>query len=334
MKAKSFIVCLCLVALSFGLKAQSKKVVKQYNYLINQAELAICDDNLSLANDIYLQAFTIKKPLARELRTAFWVAVQTQNNARILQIAKQRIELGGEELNESYRNSSPNFDTTIYIKLTDLEKNTPKIYDTKFDTILEKMMERDQVYRRHCEKDARQDSLDEENRKLIRQLYREYPDFNEYVAGLYYTSFLHAVLLSSVQTGHYEMQPLLKKKVIAGVFPADDYIELEAHSSIDKPRKHEVTYGPFAYYIQNTFFVELPENVKQANRNRAKLGMAETVEDAAKKYVWEHSKSSYLLRGHKDIFCFGDEEDAAEIEKTKKEIDEEHAKGDFHRMYY
>lgn len=335
MKAKSFIVCLGIMALSFGLQAQSKKVVKQYNYLINQAELAVCDGDMSLASDFYARAFAIKKPLAKELRTAYWVAIQTQNNDRILQIAKRCIELGREELNETYRELSPDFDTAIYIQLTDLEKNTPKIYNTEFDTILKKMLERDQLHRQPCEKDARQDSLDEENRELIRQFYREYPDFNEYVAGFHYMSFLHTILLHSVQTGHYEMQPLLKKKVIAGIFPADEYIELEAHGSIDKPRKHWVTYSPNVYYILNTFFVELPEDIEQANRNRAKLGLAETAEDAAKKCTWEHLKDAYWLRGHKDIFCFGDEEEeAAEVAKMKKEIDAEHAVGDFHRRYY
>lgn len=51
---------LCLVALSFGLKALSKKDVRQYYYWVNEAELAICDSNYAYANECYDKAFSIR----------------------------------------------------------------------------------------------------------------------------------------------------------------------------------------------------------------------------------------------------------------------------------
>ena len=127
--------------------AQSRKDVRQYYYWVNQAELSICDDNLLVADSLYTTAFSIKKPLAREMRTAYWVAVQTENNEIILQIAKCRIELGDEGLANSYQYMSPHFDTVVYQQLLDIEAQTIKTYCVKFDTILEHIIERDQRYR-------------------------------------------------------------------------------------------------------------------------------------------------------------------------------------------
>ena len=318
--------------------AQSRKQVQEYYYWINQAELAICDDNLQLADSLYTRAFSIKEPLAREMRTAYWVAVQTENHEKILQIAKCRIELGDEGLANSYQYMSPHFDTVVYQQLLDIEAQTIKTYCVKFDTILEHINERDQRYRMQgMGRSPEQFALDDENRKLIKQLYREYPDFNEYMAGFYYMGMLGVVLLHAVQTDHYDLQPLLRKKVMAGIFPADKYMEFEAWWEDVHPGK-EHHYGSGLnniYYIGNTLFVEQPENLKQINKNRMKLGLSETWQDAVKKRVWECEHNTYYITGSRQSRIYGDEEDdAAEVARLKQEIDAEHAAGDFHRMYY
>lgn len=336
MKKILFTVLLCSVLCV--LSAQSRKQVQQYYYWINQAELAICDDNLQLADSLYTRAFSIKEPLAREIRTAFWVAIQTENNEKILQIAKCRIELGDEGLAYSYQHSTQKFDSATYKQLLFLEENTPKTYHTEFDTILENLIERDQRYRMQgMGRSPEQFALDDENRKLIKQFYREYPDFNEYVAGFYYMGMLGVVLLHAVQTDHYDLQPLLRKKVMAGIFPAENYMEFEAWWEDVHPGK-EHQYGSELnniYYIGNTLFVEQPDNLKQIDKNRKKLGLAETWQDAVKKRVWECEHNTYYITGSRQSRIYGDEEDdAAEAAKMKREIDAEHAAGDFHRMYY
>ena len=331
MKKILFTVLLCSV-LCF-LSAQSRKQVQEYYYWINQAELAICDDNLQLADSLYTRAFSIKEPLAREMRTAYWVAVQTENHEKILQIAKCRIELGDEGLAYSYQHSTQKFDSATYKQLLFLEENTPKTYHTEFDTILENLIERDQRYRTQgMGRSPEQFALDDENRKLIKQFYREYPDFNEYVAGFYYMGMLGVVLLHAVQTDHYDLQPLLRKKVMAGIFPAENYMEFEScwgdmHSS----KEHHYGSGlNNIYYIGNTLFVEQPDNLKQIDKNREKLGLAETWQDAVKKCVWECEHNTYYITGSRQSRIYGDEEDdAAEADKMKQEIDAEHAKGDF-----
>jgi hypothetical protein len=336
MKKILFTILLCLVF--YALSAQSRKQVRQYYYWINQAELAICNDNLQLADSLYTRAFSIKKPLAREMRTAFWVAIQTGNHEKILQIAKCRIELGDEGLANSYQYMSPHFDTVVYQQLLDIEAQTIKTYCVKFDTILEHIIERDQRYRiQGMGRSPEQFALDDENRKLIKQFYHEYPDFSEYVAGFYYMEMLGVVLLHAVQTGHYDLQPLLRKKVMAGIFPADNYMEFEAWWEDVHPGK-EHHYGSELnniYYIGNTLFVEQPDNLKQIDKNREKLGLAETWQDAVKKRVWECEHNTYFITGSRQSRIFGDEEDdAAEVARLKQEIDAEHAAGDFHRMYY
>ena len=318
--------------------AQSRKDVRQYYYWVNQAELSICDDNLLVADSLYTTAFSIKKPLAREMRTAYWVAVQTENNEIILQIAKCRIELGDEGLANSYQYMSPHFDTVVYQQLLDIEAQTIKTYCVKFDTILEHIIERDQRYRiQGMGRSPEQFALDDENRKLIKQFYHEYPDFNEYMAGFYYMGMLGVVLLHAVQTDHYDLQPLLRKKVMAGIFPADKYMEFEAWWEDVHPGK-EHHYGSGLnniYYIGNTLFVEQPDNLKQIDKNREKLGLAETWQDAVKKRVWECEHNTSFITGSRQSRIFGDEEDdAAEVARLKQEIDAEHAAGDFHRMYY
>lgn len=125
MKKILFTILLCSVF--FTLSAQSRKQVQEYYYWVNQAELAICDDNLQLADSLYTRAFSIKEPLAREMRTAYWVAVQTENNEIILQIAKCRIELGDEGLANSYQYMSPHFDTVVYQQLLDIEAQRLKL---------------------------------------------------------------------------------------------------------------------------------------------------------------------------------------------------------------
>ena len=336
MKKILFTILLCSVF--FTLSAQSRKQVQEYYYWVNQAELAICDDNLQLADSLYTRAFSIKEPLAREMRTAYWVAVQTENNEIILQIAKCRIELGDEGLANSYQYMSPHFDTVVYQQLLDIEAQTIKTYCVKFDTILEHIIERDQRYRiQGMGRSPEQFALDDENRKLIKQFYREYPDFNEYVAGFYYMGMLGVVLLHAVQTDHYDLQPLLRKKVMAGIFPAEKYMEFEAWWEDVHPGK-EHHYGSGLnniYYIGNTLFVEQPDNLKQIDKNRKKLGLAETWQDAVKKRVWECEHNTYYITGSRQSRIYGDEEDdAAEAAKMEREIDAEHAKGDFNRMYY
>ena len=330
----TILLCLALCVLS----AQSRKQVRQYYYWINQAELAICDDNLQLADSLYTRAFSIKKPLAREMRTAYWVAVQTENNEKILQIAKCRIELGDEGLANSYQYLARKFDSATYKQLLFIEENTPQTYHTEFDTILENLIERDQRYRiQGMGRSPEQFALDDENRKLIKQFYHEYPDFNEYMAGFYYMGMLGVVLLHAVQTDHYDLQPLLRKKVMAGIFPADKYMEFEAWWEDVHPGK-EHHYGSGLnniHYIGNTLFVEQPDNLKQIDKNREKLGLAETWQDAVKKRVWECEHNTSFITGSRQSRIFGDEEDdAAEVARLKQEIDAEHAAGDFHRMYY
>ena len=67
MKPKNLFITLMAVLLAVSAAAQNRKQVRQYYYWINQAELAICDDNLQLADSLYTRAFSIKKPLARLL---------------------------------------------------------------------------------------------------------------------------------------------------------------------------------------------------------------------------------------------------------------------------
>ena len=338
MRTRFFVTFICFFVFLFTLQAQSKKNIRQYYYWINQAELAICDSNLLMADSLYTRAFSIKKPLAREMRTAFWVAIQTGNDERILQIAKQRIELGGEGLANSYQYLARKFDSATYKQLLFIEENTPQTYHTEFDTILGNLIERDQRYRiQGMGRSPEQFALDDENRKLIKQFYHEYPDFNEYMAGFYYMGMLGVVLLHAVQTDHYDLQPLLRKKVMAGIFPADKYMEFEAWWEDVHPGK-EHHYGNGLnniYYIGNTLFVEQPDNLKQIDKNREKLGLAETWQDAVKKRVWECEHNTSFITGSRQSRIFGDEEDdAAEAAKMKREIDAEHAAGDFHRMYY
>ncbi|MCQ2280367.1 MAG: hypothetical protein MJZ49_06155, partial [Bacteroidales bacterium] len=136
---KKTVLLILFFAVSVSVLAQSKSM-KNYYYWINQAELAICDSNLMAADSLFTTAFSIKKPLAREIRTAFWVTIQTENNEKILQITKQRIQLGDEGVVDSYQYMAQKFDSATYKQLLLIEENTLKTYHTEFDTILENLI--------------------------------------------------------------------------------------------------------------------------------------------------------------------------------------------------
>lgn len=71
-----------LVLLPCFLNAQTKNSsILQYNKLVNEAELKICDSNFSEANNLYTIAFRLNpnKPFSRDLFTAFHCAMDVSN---------------------------------------------------------------------------------------------------------------------------------------------------------------------------------------------------------------------------------------------------------------
>ena len=96
-------------------------------------------------------------------------------------------------------------------------------------------------------------------------------------------------------------------------------------------------YGQGSYYfyrLGGTFFITYPTNLKLVNKHRKALGVSETFEDLVKKITWEYSHN--IVKWHSIVnMGYGNEEaDKENAIQLKKEIDAEHAAGDFHRMYF
>lgn len=339
---KHHLLLFSLFFLSYGCYAQPK-TVRQYYYWTNQAELAICDSNFQRANECFAKAFTYKFPFANHLRTAYHLNTHiTHDEENILQYAYQLCQRGdGEYAVAEYRRND-SCDTQLLGKLQDMADTTRPSYDILLQRKLEKIIETDQSFIHQIPASTKEDSLNKSNLESIKDIYQRYSHVNENTAGQYYWHYLGTPALHYVQAGSYSLQKILRKQVNKGDFSSYEFMSLEDEYHWRKrfnkntPPQDPNRYAQGHYYcfeMSNTLFINYPANVRKVNRNRKKLGIAETFEEMVTKRIWEFKHRLYWHPvNHRR---YGTEEDTArEAAKMKQEIDAEHAAGDFSRMYY
>ena len=339
----SLLVLYVLLCMHCGSFAQSKSL-RQYYYWTNQAELAICDSNYQRANEYFAKAFTYKFPFASHLRTAYHLNTHiTHNEDNILHYAYMFCLRGdGEYAIAEYWRADTN-NAQLIDKLQLMADTTHcQSHDTIVQKKLEKIIETDQSYRHHRQPTAQEDSLNRSNIKAIKELFKTYPHLNEVTIGNYFWMYLGVPALHFVQAGNYSLQKVLKKQVNKGELEASAYMSLEDNYYwYKKMKRNKRSVDPnqyaqnhlYCYEIGNTLFITYPTNIKRVNRNRKKLGVAETFEEMAKKRIWEF-QNDYNWHVVNHLGYGSDEETAQKAERVKQEIDAEHAKGNFLRMYY
>ena len=338
-------VILCLLAFTVSSLVMSQPThVKKYYYWINKAELAICDSDFAKANDCYEKAFRYHRPLGRHLSTAYLVnVVFTDDTARIYDHALQLLKCGDEDLAKRYSKSS-SYDTNIYNRLLMLERTTLPSFDTTLHYNLEKIRNQDQAYSHTWGSNPVEDSLNRAVIKAIYALYSNYNTINDYTAGLRFAYYLYAPGLHYVHSGIHDLQDLLREEVIKGNIPADLYMTLEDTYlwGQEYMRESDQATDPNGYGMNENYFfrigdylfVTYPENVKTVNRNRRKLGVAETFDDLVKKVVWQQQVGKVYWTTVTIERWGGKEDDLQQAQEQIQEIEKEHASGDFHRQYY
>ena len=342
---KRMILSLMAVLLVVSAAAQSRKQVRQYYYWVNQAELAICDSNYESANECYDKAFHIQYPFPKDLLSAYSLNLKiTKDFDRIQKYAKQLVECGDYELSKRYARNGE-VDTQIYSQLQYIESNYHSLCDTSLQKYFERIIQKDQSYSHSWGMSSlSEDSMNRSVMLDIETIFEKYKKINTQTAGLHYQAYLYTPAIHYIHTGNHDFQNFIKKHTLNGCICADVYMELEDEylwwtevtTTQDVPQDPN-GYGQGQYYFNEfggTIFITYPVDVKLVNKHRKKLGISETFEDLVKKISWEYTHN--ILRWHSiTISHYGDEEDDdAEAAKMKREIDAEHAAGDFHRMYY
>jgi hypothetical protein len=94
---------------SFWSMAQIPSRLQNYNSLINQAEVAICDSNYSIAFEHYTKAFDLLEyPFAQDIYNASICSIMIRDFQSTLQLS-QRLVLKGCELEFFYKSSYKEF---------------------------------------------------------------------------------------------------------------------------------------------------------------------------------------------------------------------------------
>lgn len=338
-------VLLYILVFIFTTRVMSQSThVKKYYYWINQAELAICDSDYAKANNCYEKAFHYHKPLGRHLSTAYLMnVVFTGDTARIYDFALQLLQCGDEDLAKRYTRLS-SYDTNIYNRLLMLERTATPAFDTSLHYNLEVILNRDQAYSHTWGSNPAEDSLNHATIKAIYALYSNYETIDDYTAGLRFAHYLYTPGLHYVHSGIHDLQDLLREEVIKGNFPADLYMTLEDTYlwGQEYMRESDQTTDPngygmnenYLYRLSDYLFVTYPENVKMVNRNRRKLGVAETFDDLVKKVVWQQLAGQVYWTTVSIERWGGKDDDRRQAQEQIQEIEKEHALGDFHRQYY
>lgn len=302
--------------------------IKNYYYWINQAELAITDSNWHHADVCYDSAFTYKKPFARDLLMAYGINVlRIHNNEKILKYARERLLCGDYDISDSYSRNKY-CDSSIIIKLKNMEDTVKSRCNKEIQDLLDTILNRDQQFHYLKVSPKEHRIAYKKNKNDIKRLYRDYLNVDEYMAGIYYMSYLLVPVVHYIQKGDYSLLRILKKETKKGNIDAYWYMEL-----VDNWTKNKTTcYGLNCFYmIDSVLFLDKPDNVRIINKNRLKLGISESFEEYVGKVFYQCQNGDFVL---KSINKRNYTSNKDEIERLKKEIDKEHQEGNFRRMYY
>ncbi|MCQ2271017.1 MAG: hypothetical protein MJZ52_07315 [Bacteroidales bacterium] len=337
MKKLLISILFCFVIINiFG---QSKQL-REYYYWTNQAELAICDSDYNKANACYDTAFSLKIPFTKDLFSAYLLNLKlTQNLEKIGIYAKYLVQYGDDGLSERYARDCE-VDSQIYKQLQFIETNYHSLCDTSLEHSLEEIGQKDQSYPHSGGHNAFEDSMDYAVIRAIKELSDQH-NINIQTVGIYALYNLYAPAIHYVHACRRDLQKIYKKHVLKGNIGADMYMHLEdeylcciqIYKSLKSTVKDPNGYGQGNFYfrqIGNTVFITYPLDIKLVNKHRKSLGLSETFEDLVKKISWEYTHD--ILRWHSITKTKLDNAD--ETENWKKEIEEEHAAGDFHRIYF
>ena len=317
-----------------------QNALKKYYKYTNKAELAICAENYAQASRFYKKAFARHEPFGRDLKWAYLIHskyIPDMDAALwcLHRYAQRGYEMPpGEWVEDSVKNALL---CRHILNIRDTVKITviPELRDD-----LGEIMRRDQAVRQRCR--TYQDTCvekvmqaDFENLEKIEKLYRRYGAITQKNAGSLtpiYTSLLH--------NSQWKNDPkqLLWKEIFAGNFDSrayavlsDRFIAEHLHSA-PVNLSYYATNAVHALIIHNTLFIYEPENIKQINKNRREILIAETWEDYLTKllFVFYRKNPDFYFVPLQE-FVFGDEEENKKEEAAwRADIDEKRVNGKYY----
>lgn len=300
MKLKNLFLTLMAVLLVVSAAAQSRKQVRQYNYYINQAELAICDSNYQKASDCYHKAFVYHKPFSRDAYFAFKLNYKYTNNIeRAVEAYHFQAQMGQKAIDQYGPIISDTLEYYIvWEQIKEVSDTTISLVIPELQNSLFEILDSDQNVRRNSAQYGSDEEwgkaiweTDSTNWEKLRNLYRTYPVINDYTAGMdmvltaLYIHFRREMLVAPHEVF---LQELYKGNVNASL-----YAHLEDRCmydvAIDQKNKKQTIYGTNSDYffcIDSLGFILLPKNVKKIDRERKRILLSETWEDYAKKICY------------------------------------------------
>jgi hypothetical protein len=328
-KTATFICTFFVCAIS--LSAQNLQLKKYYKY-INQAELAICKENYRKAGIYYQKAFSYHTPFSINVFHAFKIHAKYAYNMeaalKCIHISMQRSTFSKEEELEYIANY---FDT---LQHNELWQHIKVVIDTTKVTIIPELQqqidsiaEKDQEVRRKCNKDFETYcNVDTSNLAKVKLLYQQYGSINENMACI------HMINTCILHNRVYETDPadILLTEVLSGCFRADLYMYLCDRYALDV-LKTLPKYACFesAQIVNGTLFIFEPQNLKQVNQNRKRLGISETWQNYRKKMIYEyqHPQTDFYFQ---TLYNYVYDDDNALVAQWKDEIDSKKIKGAYY----
>lgn len=337
-----FLICLFLLRISSLACAQQ---LNSYYHLINEAELAICNESYEKAYEYYERVFQYYRPFTKDLKNAFIVNFHfLGNHEQSLEYAHQLIQRGYEDFPSFIIQDSTRFPDAYQdiIRMTD---TTKRIYDTKLSEILGKIMIETQIVRftctdfpSVCEQKIR--NKDKENTHKILQLYKTYPEINDLTVGYYFYTYTQSPFLYLAQQRDNSIRLLLKNEVMKGNYEATrfmDYADIYQYGNPSGIIIEDSLYGVNFLHqtiIDNTLFVVVPKNIAKINENRAKLNVAETWENYITKITYQFQTKKFYFHPLNYQHFGSDKLDEETAKWLRAEIDEEYKNGEGRRRYY
>lgn len=329
---KRFICFFILILTVANLFAQSK-LLKQYYYWINQAELAICDSNYQKASDCYDKAFSYHRPFGKDASLAFTVNHQYANNIeRCLDCFKYLAQLGDKA--EWYVDDTIQ-EANLWKHLKNISDTTQCLTNPDLAAALQEICETDQAVRRQEFDDgtaalAACRKVDSVNLLKLKEIYKTFPEINDYTADGSPLR-LDAFFVHVSRAFLFDPKTILLKDVRRGNIPADQYIRMEdiwrcIYIDPQLGKENTTIYGTNPGYIfmidSVAFFLE-PDNIKKINKERKKIGLSETWADFIKKakYAYTHDTEFHFVPRSRLHY------QAEEIKELVKAIDSGEQKG-------
>lgn len=309
--------------------------VKQYNYWINQAELAICDSNFQRASDCYNKAFTCHLPFRKDAYFALRINTEFIRDTERAFICIYSLIRSGEEPTDIIDDTIKDADLyqaakTLYLNF--IKTIIPDLHDE-----IEDILTADQAVRKNnfCSADDQElermiDSVDYNNLRRIKQLYKKYSLVNVYTAGIA-VEHLDLILRHNAYKRGFPLSKTWYKEVRRGNLNVRDYMRTSDYCNASAPSQKK--YNDYAsgqqavFQIGNTLFILTPDNLKKIHRNRQKVFCAETWEETVKKAKYVYSEQCEFYFFPRGNFVTADPE--TDARNLREKIDKGEVKGEY-----